>query len=101
MKKLVRYYISIVLCLFAVVFASTFKGYSLGDNILNELKLKAWSSSNGGFHYTIIYSFIILVIAFFIGIEKPLLFIKKVVSNKLIMALLILIVGICVINILF
>jgi len=72
MKKKIGYgSLSSVLFLFAIIFSFTLNSYTLGDSILALLNLKSWSSNTNGFHYTIIYSGILIIISLAIGNKFP------------------------------
>ena len=55
---------AIVFMLFSIIFCYTFNGYCIGDNFLTTIGLKAWSNGMHGTHYTVFYSFGILLVSF-------------------------------------
>lgn len=61
--------ISLVLCLIGFLFAFTFKDFSVGDNIINGIGLKAWSNGDSGTHYTIYYSLVFFMPSFLVGLK--------------------------------
>lgn len=70
-KKLLRYILSILIFIFAIFFSFTFNchtpnAYTLGDVILDSLKIPSWSNGNTGTHYTIIYTVIFIIISYII-----------------------------------
>jgi len=62
---------SSILFLFAIIFSFTVNSFTLGDLILNLVNLKSWSSNTNGFHYTIIYSVILIIVSLAIGTKFP------------------------------
>jgi len=62
--------LSLLLSIIGVVWAFTFRGgICIGDNVLNYLGLKAWSNGNTGIHFTIHYSLIFFIPAFFMAVK--------------------------------
>lgn len=59
--------LSILLVLFAILWAFSFEGFCFGDLVLNRIGLKAWTNGNTGIHITVYYSLIFLFPAFYIG----------------------------------
>ena len=62
--KIIVRFVAIVFMVFAVIFCYTFNGYCIGDNFLTTIGLKAWSNGMHGTHYTVFYSFGILLVSF-------------------------------------
>lgn len=58
------------LIFFALMFGFTFEGYTLGDTILKFFFLPAWSHGNSGTHYTVFYSFGIILLSTIIFLAK-------------------------------
>ena len=65
MKKIGVGTISFLLVVFAIIWSFSFglNGFCLGDTVLSFLGIPAWSNGNSGFHYTIFYSLIFLLLA--------------------------------------
>lgn len=63
--------ISIALVAFGVIWAFSFKGFCLGDTILNSIGLKSWSNGTVGTHYSVFYSLIFFASAFFVSAKYP------------------------------
>lgn len=57
---------SVLLMVFSVVFAITWNGYCLGDEVFARLGLKAWSDGSQGIHYTAICALIMLWAALYL-----------------------------------
>ncbi len=57
---------SVLLMAFAIAFGVTYNGYCLGDHILAQLGLKAWSDTTQGLHYTAVYALILLWAALYL-----------------------------------
>jgi hypothetical protein len=58
-----------ILFLLLIIFALLFSfeppnSVALGDNILKNIGLKAWSNGTQGYHYTVIYSFVLFIIGY-------------------------------------
>ncbi|MBO8168181.1 MAG: hypothetical protein H0Z35_03225 [Thermoanaerobacteraceae bacterium] len=63
---------SLLIFILAMVFSFSFgTNFCLGDSILNLLGLKAWSNGDSGFHYTILYSIVFLMLGWLLGIKFP------------------------------
>lgn len=59
--------VSILSIIFALLFSYTWKsGYTMGDAVLTNIGLKAWSDGVHGTHYTIIYSLVMMLAAFLV-----------------------------------
>lgn len=65
MKKLCRGSLSMLLAILALAWAA------LGDTLLTQWGLTAWTRSAGGLHYTWLYTLILLVPAVLLGIRFP------------------------------
>ena len=65
--KIVIRCLMICLMIFSFFLSYTWKGgYCIGDAFLTAVGLKAWSNGIHGTHYTVFYSFGILLISFFV-----------------------------------
>ncbi|MFJ8068330.1 hypothetical protein ACIQZD_05145 [Peribacillus sp. NPDC096447] len=64
--------LSFALCLIGILFTFQFGDKScIGDNILNNIGLSAWSNGDSGIHYTMFYSAIFFIPSFIIGHMHP------------------------------
>lgn len=68
-KSRIRIVASIILFIFAVAFSLTLNTYTpnsftLGDEILKLIHLPSWSEGDTGTHYTIFYSFAMMIISY-------------------------------------
>ncbi|WP_027400114.1 hypothetical protein [Anaerovorax odorimutans] len=69
--------LSIILFIFAIVWSRDIKSlnnFCLGDAVLHFINLPAWSThlnGNIGLHYTVFYSFAILILAIIVGQKYP------------------------------
>ena len=59
--------LSLPLVVLSIVWSFTLFGVCAGDNILNMLGLRAWSNGDSGIHFTVYYSLVFFVSAFFLG----------------------------------
>lgn len=57
--------VSLLLSIIGIVWTFTLNGVCIGDNALNSLGLTAWSNGNTGTHFTVFYSLIFFISAFF------------------------------------
>lgn len=63
-KKMVMGFISYGLIFIALIMAISFKNkVCIGDSILNMMGIKAWSHGTMGIHCTVIYAFIVVILA--------------------------------------
>lgn len=64
--------LSFALCLIGILFAFRFGNkFCIGDIILNNIGLSAWSNGDSGTHYTMFYSAIFFITSFIIGNIYP------------------------------
>ncbi|MDM5221422.1 hypothetical protein QUF86_11910 [Peribacillus sp. NJ11] len=64
--------LSFALCLIGILFTFRFGDeFCIGDTILNNSGLSAWSNGDTGIHYTMIYSAIFFIPSFIIGHIHP------------------------------
>jgi len=61
--------LSLLMAIIGIIWAFTFFGVSIGDNIPDFLGLKAWSNGSTGTHYTVYYSLLFFIPAFITGIK--------------------------------
>lgn len=60
--------LSFIIFIIAIIFSFNTKNRSaIGDQIFMSLGLKAWSNGTNGFHYTILGTIILLMVAWLIG----------------------------------
>ncbi|MFJ7469129.1 hypothetical protein ACIQWI_11245 [Peribacillus frigoritolerans] len=60
--------LSFALCLIGILFNFRFGDkFCIGDIILNNIGLSAWSNGDSGIHYTVFYSIIFFISSFIIG----------------------------------
>ncbi|MGZ9816691.1 hypothetical protein ACXM0N_12275 [Peribacillus simplex] len=60
--------LSFALCLIGILFNFRFGDkFCIGDIILNNIGLSAWSNGDSGIHYTVFYSIIFFIPSFIIG----------------------------------
>jgi len=72
LKKIIFGIVSFAVMIFGYFFGVSFpNGFNLGDRILMDIGLKAWSDGTTGLHYTIFYSIILILLAW-IGANKTL-----------------------------
>lgn len=66
--KIGRGSFSIILLILGLGFSMPFSnGICIGDYIVRVLGLEAWSEGNGGIHYTLFYSMIFFLPAWYLG----------------------------------
>lgn len=66
-KKIILRCLSVIIIFFSILFSYTWKnGYNLGDRLLTSIGLKPWSNGVHGTHYTVMYSLVMMLVAFFI-----------------------------------
>ena len=70
--------ISIVLAITGVIWAFSLNGFCLGDVVLSSIGLKSWSGGSHNTHYTVFYSLIFFVAAFFISTKYPDCYFSKI-----------------------
>ncbi len=72
MNTKLRRTLSRFLVFFALTFGITWKkqGFCLGDWMLNALGLPAWSQGTQGFHYTVLLTVLLLLLALFLYPHK-------------------------------
>jgi hypothetical protein len=64
-KKKLLGILFVALIIFSIIFSlGNINSVSLGDTILRKLGLKPWSNGTEGLHYTVLYSFAILIIGY-------------------------------------
>ncbi|MDM5452259.1 hypothetical protein [Peribacillus simplex] len=64
--------ISFALCLIGILFTFRFGNkFCIGDSILNNIGMTAWTNGETGIHYTMIYSAIFFIPSFIIGHIHP------------------------------
>jgi hypothetical protein len=99
MKKItLRKIASYLIFAFWIVFSFTINGYTFGDKALTWLNLQPWSKTISGFHYTAIYSLIMIILAYIIGLKNPIFTLKKLIKNKYIVIITIILVRLVIIN---
>ncbi|MDF2877028.1 MAG: hypothetical protein K0S30_124 [Clostridia bacterium] len=60
--------LSVVLLILGLGFSITFgNGMCIGDYVLREIGIRPWSEGNTGTHYTLFYSMIFLLPAWYVG----------------------------------
>jgi len=60
--------LSLVLFILAILFSFSFPDKpAVGDIILNNLGLKAWSNGVSGVHYTVIITIVFLCLSYYVG----------------------------------
>ena len=59
--------LSLLLFVVGCLFSFTFYNLTIGDNILTNIGLKAWSNGNSGTHYTIFYALLFFVPSLILG----------------------------------
>jgi hypothetical protein len=62
--------ISLLLIIMGILWAFSFSGVCLGDNVLGYLGLKAWSNGTDGIHLTIYYSLVFYISAFIVTVKN-------------------------------
>ena len=71
-KKIGKGSWSLLLCLLALLWGSNIgwlNNFCLGDFVLGLFGIPAWSNGTGGVHYTVFGTLILLIPAFFIGLQ--------------------------------
>ncbi|MGE7183882.1 hypothetical protein ACQKKK_07680 [Peribacillus sp. NPDC006672] len=64
--------LSFVLCIIGILFTFRFANkFCIGDSILNNIGLSAWSNGDTGIHLTMFYSVIFFIPSFIIGHIHP------------------------------
>lgn len=80
MKKIGVGSLSFVLAVFAFIWSYDIFGFCLGDRVLSVLNIPCWSNgvNANGLHYTVFYSFLLLVPSIMVAVKYKHHFLSQV-----------------------